>query len=37
MSYRAKTVDDVQRSSGRVQPRFSDSRKPYKMTQLPLP
>ena len=36
MSYRAKTVDDVQRSSGRVQPRFSDSRKPYKMTQLPL-
>ncbi len=36
MGYRAKTIDEVERASGRIEPRFSGSRESYRMTQLPL-
>ena len=36
MGYRAKTIDEVEPTSGRIEPRFSGSRESYRMTQLPL-
>lgn len=36
MGYKAKTLDDVRRISGRVEPMFSPARQSYRMTQLPV-
>ncbi len=36
MSYKAKTLDEVCRTSGRVEPKLVPSRQSYRMTQLPL-